>query len=231
MNIKGIQKTSLVDFPGRISTVVFLGGCNLSCRYCYNIELAKDSNQLTLYNKNDTLFFLKKRKGLIDGVVISGGEPTISDEIADFINSIKNIPLSVKIDTNGLKPDIIEGLIKKNLLDYISIDIKTSPQKYESLTCKTIDFTNIKKTIEIVKDSRIDYELRTTCVPEFVTLEDLNIIKNEVGHVDRYYLQQYVNEATLDPSFQEYEPYAVSILCEFRELVKTFSDICEIRGI
>ncbi len=231
MEIKGIHKTSLVDFPGRISTILFAGGCNLNCRYCYNPELVNNSNSLKSESLEDILTFLKKRHGLIDGVVISGGEPTLHKDIKDLINTIKDVPLLVKIDTNGLNPKIIKELLENNIVDYIAIDIKTSPEKYSSLTRKRVDFSRIKSTIEIAKESGIDYELRTTCIPDFVTSEDLQKIKDQVGQVKKYYLQQFVNEITIDTSFKELDPYPVSVLKEFREFVKTFSEICEIRGV
>ncbi len=231
MKIKGIHKTSLVDFPGIISTVLFAGGCNLNCRYCYNPELVNNNSTLKEESIEDVLTFLKNRHGLIDGVVITGGEPTLTNSIIDFIKAVKEIQYAVKLDTNGLMPDIIEELLNKNLLDYIAVDIKTSPMKYQSLTRKKVDFTTIKKTIEFIKKSGIDYELRTTCIPDYVTLDDFKKIKNEIGQIKRYYLQQFVNKITLDSSLQKLKPYPISTLNEFKEFVKTFADVCEIRGI
>ncbi len=231
MNFKGIHKTSLVDYPGKISTVLFAGGCNLNCRYCYNPELVNNSKELETLKVNDILASLKKRKKLIDGVVISGGEPTLLKNIDVFIESIKGIPLSVKIDTNGLKPDIIEALLSKNLLDYIAIDIKTSPEKYESLTRKKIDFTHIKRTIDMVKKSGVDYEIRTTCIPDYITLDDIKIIKKEIGKVKKYFLQQFVNKLTMDTGMQIVKPYPVPVLNEFKEVVETFAEKCELRGV
>ncbi len=231
MNIKGIQKTSLVDFPGIISTVLFYGGCNLNCRYCYNPELIVISDSLRSHSINEISSFLKNRQGLIDGVVITGGEPTLSDDLIEIAVLIKEIPLKLKIDSNGLKPEKINSLLEKKLIDYAAIDIKTSPEKYHSLTRKKIDFSLIKKTVELLKSHNIDYELRTTCIPEYVTLDDLKLIKDELGPVKRYYLQQYVNKITLDKDFREIMPYSKPILQEFKKFIKTFSEVCEIRGI
>lgn len=230
MNIKGIQKTSLVDFPGRLSTVLFSGGCNLSCKFCHNPELACNSCALSSYSTEEALEFLNSRQKLIDGVVISGGEPTLSRNIDDFITSLKASSLAVKIDTNGFKPDVIERLLSRNLLDYIAIDIKTSPDKYPFLTDSEVDFGMLKKTVDIVRESGVDYEIRTTCIPYYVTQEDFVRIKNEIGHVKKYYLQQFINSKTLDSSLGEIKPYTLPVLQGFLEYIKTFSDICGIRG-
>lgn len=231
MNIKGIQKTSLIDFPGKICSIIFTGGCNLRCKYCHNPELACNSKELESYSKEQVLHLLKSRQGLIDGVTITGGEATLSEDLESFIQLVKNIALSVKIDTNGLRPEVIERLIKKDIVDYFAIDIKTSPQKYELLVGKRIDFSTIMKSLEIIRDSTIDYELRTTCIPYYVTFEDFKSIKRIIGPVKRYYLQQFSNSITLDSSLRRYEPYPPSVLNEFQYFVRSFADICEIRGV
>jgi pyruvate formate lyase activating enzyme len=231
MNIKGIHKTSLIDYPGKICSILFTGGCNLRCKYCHNPDLASDNLELKALSNEEALSFIRKRSGLIDGISISGGEPTLAKNITDFIRLIKEIPLDVKIDTNGLNPDVIETLLRSELLDYIAIDIKTSPEKYEFLTNRKIDFSRIKQTVDIVRDSGVDYELRTTCIPYFVTLEDFVSIKREIDSVKKYYLQQFVNEITLDPSLAYYEPYPPHVLLSFQEYIKTFAEICEVRGI
>ena len=231
MNIKGIHKTSLIDYPGKICSIIFTGGCNLRCKYCHNPELACDNCDLKILPNDEALSFMKKRRSLIDGISISGGEPTLARNIFDFIQSVKDIPLAVKIDTNGLNPDVIDHLLQNGLLDYVAIDIKTSPEKYELLTNRKVDFSIIVNTVNLVRAAGVDYELRTTCIPSFVTLEDFVSIKMEIGHVKQYYLQQFINDVTLDPSLSRCNPYPLSILYSFRNFVSTFSDICEIRGI
>lgn len=230
-NFKGIHKTSLVDFPGKICSILFAGGCNLNCRYCYNPELVNNSKGLDTKKTADVLDFLKKRSGLIEGVVISGGEPTLQKNLGKFLEEIKAIPLAVKIDTNGLKPAVIEELLKKRLIDYIAVDIKTSPGKYGDLTRTQVDFNDIKKTIETAKNSGTDYEVRTTCVPGYVELEDFKKIYNEIGNIKKYYLQQFNNKITLDSSLQHKYPYTIPVLEKFRDYIKTFAEVCEIRGV
>lgn len=231
MNVRGILKTSLVDYPGKLSTVLFFGGCNFACGYCHNPELVLDKNNPEVLPVTDVLEFIKKRASLIDAIVITGGEPTLSKDLASFLQRIKEIPLFIKIDTNGSNPEVIEKLLSKGLLDYAAVDVKTSPEKYKFVTGKNVDFNKIKNTIDLVKKSGIDYELRTTCIPEFVVLDDFKKISNQVSAIKKYYLQQFVNKVTLDSSLMQYQPYSASVLNEFRELVKTFADICEIRGV
>jgi pyruvate formate lyase activating enzyme len=231
MKIKGIQKTSLVDYPGRLSSVLFFGGCNFSCGYCHNPELVCNGNNLSSFPASDVLNLLNDRRSLIDCVVITGGEPTLYKELTSFLEKIKEIPLFIKIDTNGSNPDVIEKLLTKSLPDYIAIDIKTSRQKYKIAAGVNIDFNKIIRTIELVKESGIDYEVRTTCVPSYVTLDDFISIKNAIGNVKKYFLQQFVNSNTLDPALQKCSPYPDCVLYEFKEYVKSFAEFCGIRGI
>ncbi len=231
MEIKGLRKTSLVDYPGKLSAVVFFSGCNFLCGFCQNRDLVAGSDRLDSYSENDVLELLRERSSLVEAVVITGGEPTLSKGIDSFLKKIKEIPLLVKVDTNGSNPEIIKKFLDDYLIDYAAIDIKTSPEKYILAAGVNTDFDVIKETVKLVKESGIEYELRTTCVPYIVTLDDLKIIKNEIGRVKRYYLQQFINNTTLDPKFKDYEPYAIASLNEFKDYVKTFADICEIRGV
>jgi pyruvate formate lyase activating enzyme len=231
MDIKGIQKTSLVDFPGKISTVIFFGGCNFLCGFCHNSELVYINDNSKSYPDTEILGFLRERSKLIDSVVITGGEPTLYKNIDSFIQRIKEIPLYIKIDTNGSNPAVIERLLNKKLLDYIAIDIKTSPEKYELAAGVKVNTANIKNTVELAKNSGIDYELRTTCVPTFVDLDDFEKIQSWIGHVKRYYIQQFVNKSTLDPLLLKCIPYSDDKLNEFKKIVETFADECEIRGM
>ena len=232
MNIRGIYKTSLIDFPGKISTVLFSGGCNLRCRFCHNPNLADNWKELDLTSNEEVLCLMKNRKKVIDGVTITGGEPTLSKNIESFIGTIKELPLAVKIDTNGLNPEVIYRLAKKKFIDYAAIDVKTSPVKYRKLTNADVDFIRIVDSIDILRSCGIDYEIRTTCVPGYVTSEDLAEIGDNIGHVQKYCLQQF-NSTTplLDRSWEGLEPYPIETLNQFRDIVHTFADVCELRGI
>jgi pyruvate formate lyase activating enzyme len=232
MNIRGIYKTSLIDYPGKISTVLFSGGCNLQCRFCHNPDLAANWEDLALSSNEEALDLLRKRKRVIDGVTITGGEPTLSRNIESFIEKIKELNLAVKLDSNGLQPHVLERLIKKNLLDYAAIDIKTSPEKYPCVTNSDADFKRVIESFDIIRASGIDYEARTTCIPAYVTMEDLAGIRDAVGPLKQYYLQQFQRDVRLlDRSWEVIEPYPPEILRRFRDFILTFADRCEIRGI
>jgi pyruvate formate lyase activating enzyme len=231
MNIKGVQKTSLIDYPGKISTVLFTGGCNLRCGYCHNPDLACDSCSLSSYTDQEILNIIGRRKGLIEGITISGGEPTLTRDLTAFVRSLKKYGLPVKVDTNGLNPAVVRGLLAEGLVDYMAVDVKTSPEKYEILTGKAIDFSKIVETIDGIKSSGIDYELRTTCIPDYVTIDDFERIGNRVGRVKRYFLQQFQNRVTLEESFRTRTPYTLEELHLFQRYVSTFAESCEIRGV
>jgi len=232
MNIKGLYKTSLVDYPEKITSTIFLGGCNLRCGYCHNPDLALNSSALEMIEEDEVLAFLKNRKGLIDGVTISGGEPTIEKGLIPFLEKIKSLKLLVKIDTNGFLPHIISECIEKQLVDYVAVDIKTSPEKYPLLTGTSLQFDAILSTIDILRDSALDHEIRTTCVPDFVTVDDIKKIGESIGAVKKYYLQQFVNRNNLlDSKIKILTPYSIGYLYELKNEADKFSSFCSIRGI
>jgi pyruvate formate lyase activating enzyme len=232
MNIRGLYKTSLVDYPEKITSTIFLGGCNLRCGYCHNPGLALNSSVLEKIKEEEVLAFLKKRKGLIDGVTISGGEPTIEKGLIPFLEKVKSLKLLIKIDTNGFLPHIISECIEKKLIDYAAVDIKTSPEKYPLLTGMNLPFNTILATTDILKNSGLDYEIRTTCVPGFVTVDDIKKIGESIGAVKKYYLQQFVNTNTLlDSEIETLTPYSIDYLHELKNEAEKFSSFCSIRGI
>ncbi|MCU0848704.1 MAG: anaerobic ribonucleoside-triphosphate reductase activating protein [Spirochaetes bacterium] len=232
MNIRGIYKTSLIDYPGKISTVLFTGGCNLRCKYCHNPALACNLPGLELTPNDEAISFIEKRSGLIDGVTITGGEPTLSPNISEFLKKLKNRSIPVKLDSNGLNPSVIERLVGEGLLDYVAIDVKTSPEKYRELTGSDVDFGKIYRSVSILRDSGVDYEIRTTCIPGYVTVDDFYGIGGAIGRVSSYYLQQFRKDTPLlDESCMELSPYTRETLLGFREIVLGFADFCIIRGI
>lgn len=204
----------------------------MRCLYCHNPELACNSSGISGISNEEVLDLVKarRRRGLIDGVSLSGGEPTLAKNIEPFIRELRDAGLAIKLDTNGLNPSLVAKLLADNLLDYVAMDVKTSPEKYGDLTGARNAFPLVLRTINTVRESGIDYELRTTCVPHYVAMEDFVTIRGDIGHVRRYYLQQFVNLVTLDESMGKVAPYPVTRLREFRDYVKTFADVCEIRG-
>lgn len=191
MLIDGFQKLTLLDFPNIVSCIVFTKGCNYRCPFCYNSPLVLDKSKTSNYTEDEIFDYLNKRKGLIDGVVISGGEATLQRNIKEFISKIKKMGFKVKLDTNGTNPNVIKNLLEDNLLDYVAMDIKNSFDKYEitvglSKTC----LDSVKESIKILKESNIDYEFRTTIVKEFHTISD---IKKILKYIDgsKYFIQNY----------------------------------------
>jgi pyruvate formate lyase activating enzyme len=232
MNIRGLYKTSLVDYPEKITSTIFLGGCNLRCGYCHNPDLALNSPVLEKIEEEKVFAFLQKRRGLLDGITISGGEPTIEKGLIPFLEKVKSLKLLIKLDTNGFLPHVVSSCVEKKLIDYVAVDIKTSPEKYPSLTGTTLSFNEVLSTIDILKSSGIDHELRTTCVPEFVTVDDIKKIGESIGSVKKYYLQQFVNTNTLlDGKIKTLTPYSIDYLYELKNEAEKFSSFCSIRGI
>ncbi len=188
--VGGLQKTSLLDYPDKVSAIVFTQGCNFNCGYCHNPSLLdfKSKNDIS----TDVIFdFLKKRQGKLDGVVITGGEPTLQKNLKLFIQEIKSMNFLVKLDTNGTNPVILEDLIENNLLDYIAMDIKTSPERYSEVVCKPVNGENIEKSVNLIMNSSVDYEFRTTVLPSFISFIDFEKIGEFILGAKRYYLQKF----------------------------------------
>lgn len=186
MKIAGFVKNSFVDYPGCISAVIFTFGCPLSCYYCHNKHLL-DTKQFL--NQDDIFQYLSKRKNLLDAVVISGGEPTIQPDLEQFISKIKDMNLLVKLDTCGVNPDVVKNLIQKRLVDYVAMDIKGPLEKYDTICNTKVDKNKIKDTIQIIKQSDIEYEFRTTLVPE-IDQQGFDSILQLVNGAKHLYIQK-----------------------------------------
>ena len=203
MRIGGIQKNSLIDYPQKISCVVFASGCNFDCPYCHNPELVKPSEDISLLDVEDVVSFLFKRKSFLDGVVISGGEPTLQKGIFDFCLRVKSIGYPVKLDTNGSKPHVIKQLIDNQLIDYIAMDVKTDPDRYTSLITKWIDPDDIRASIRVIMESGITHEFRTTCAKPIVDEAAIRTIVSLIQGADLFVLQKvrFLQNAVLHPEF------------------------------
>ena len=190
MKIAGIQKVTLLDFPGKVACMIFTQGCNLCCPFCQNSSLipTKEKSNMTV---DEVLDYLNLRKKILDGVVITGGEPLVQKDIKDLLRNIKELGLLIKIDTNGTYPLILKEIIEEGLVDYVAMDIKNVDSKYMVTVGKKINIDNIKKSIDILKSSKIDYEFRTTLVKEFHNFEDIKKICELVGKDSKYYLQNF----------------------------------------
>ena len=189
MNIAGVQKVTLLDYPGKVACEIFTQGCNFECPFCQNSSLIPITNTGE-FSEEEIFEYLNLRKNILDGVVITGGEPTVQKDLKAFIKKIKDLGLLVKLDTNGGNPKVLQELIDEKLVDYVAMDIKNIFNKYNITAGKKINLDNIKKSIEILKASKIDYEFRTTIIKEMHSLDDIISICKLVGDA-KYYLQNF----------------------------------------
>ncbi len=199
MILGGWQKLTLIDYPGKIAMTVFTVGCNFRCPFCHNPGLVVGS-QFTVHGnlEKDFFDFLKKRKGKLEGVCITGGEPIIQKDLIDFIKKIKKLGFSVKLDTNGARPDVLKQIIDQKLVDFVAMDIKNSLKKYSETSGVKVDTDRIKLSVELIKNSGLPYEFRTTVVPGFHTEKDFLEIAAWLKGSKKYFLQEYRPEKTLD---------------------------------
>ncbi|MCK4233067.1 anaerobic ribonucleoside-triphosphate reductase activating protein [candidate division WOR-3 bacterium] len=229
MIIAGLQYFSLIDYPGKICAIVFTQGCNFRCPYCHNPELV-DPNRFQQTISYDTIFsFLEKRKGKIDAVEITGGEPTIQNDLEEFVQKIKDMGYLVKLDTNGSNSIVLEQIISKNLIDYIAMDIKAPLKKYKEITGVNVDTEEIEKCINLITNSGLDYEFRTTCVNSLLSEEDILEIGEMIKGAKRYILQKLVPSKTLHSKFvNEFAFSQMKLECS-KEIIKNYVDECFIR--
>ncbi len=192
MLIVGLNKTTLLDYPGRVAATVFTGGCNFRCPFCHNGHLVLKPSALEAYSEEEVFSFLHKRRNVLKGVCITGGEPTLQPDLPDFIRQVKSLGYCVKLDTNGYEPEALEKLLEEKLLDYVAMDIKNCRGKYPgTVGLEKLAIEKIDKSIMLLRESGIDYEFRTTVVKEFHTKEDLIEIGNWLSDCPKWFLQQY----------------------------------------
>jgi pyruvate formate lyase activating enzyme len=229
MKVGGLQKTSLQDYPDEVSSIIWTISCNFSCPFCYNKDLVEGN--ITEIPEEDILSFLEKRKKLIDGLVISGGEPLLQKDLKNFCKKVKKLSYKIKIDTNGSYPEKLKELIDEKLIDYIAMDIKAPKKKYNKLTNVKIDIKKIEKSIEIIKNSKLDYEFRTTIVPSLLMMKDIIEIAKWLKGAEKFYLQQFKMDTPLiSYKLAKVSPYAKEELIKIVEDIKPCFDICEVRG-
>ena len=198
MKIGGFQKVSLIDYPGRISAVVFTRGCNFRCPFCHNPELVDPKLFMDLIPEKEILSFLEKRRGRLDAVVITGGEPTMQPELIPFILRLKAMGYLIKLDTNGTHPDLLVEMLDKKLLDYVAMDIKAPLELYGEVTRTNTDHDRIRRSISLIMGSGTDYEFRTTAVKPLLAPKDLEEIGRLIPGAKRFVLQKFVPTKTLD---------------------------------
>lgn len=228
MKVFGFEKLSMVDFPGHLCCTVFTGGCNFKCPFCQNSDLVKMQN-LREINQDEIFSYLSKRKGVIDSLCISGGEPTIYPDLEQFIVKIKSLGFLVKLDTNGTNYEMLKRLIENNLVDYVAMDIKNSLSAYgETAGTNFVDLENIKKSVELLKRNLVDYEFRTTLVKQFHSTSTITEMANWLDGAKRMFLQHFVDNGTcLQKGLNEVEKQDSE---KFLDILKNHVNHVELRG-
>ncbi len=231
MAIKGFQGTSLLDYPGHIAALVFFGGCNLTCSYCHNPVLVLNPDQVPDFPQEDLIDELQRRRKFIDGVVISGGEPTLDPQLLPFLRQVKEMGLQVKLDTNGLAPKVLKELIWEGLVDLVALDLKTAPARYGELHTGPVATDSLAESVRLLLENPVDCEFRTTCVPDFIGEGEIHELGELIRGADRWMLQQYVPRHALDETAQAIEPYAAEQIEALAVVARQYVDEVGIRGL
>lgn len=219
----------MIEYPGEISAIAFTQGCNFRCPYCYNPELVDPDLYRECISEEVVFSFLERRKGKLDAVTITGGEPTIHHDLIDFIKCVRKIGYLIKLDTNGSYPDVLEKLISGRLVDYIAMDIKGPLHKYKTVTKSKIDEDKIRQSIEMIMKAGVPYEFRTTIPKKLLHEDDLLEMGKLLTNASRYILQQFIPTRTLDKQFLKYEAYSREEMEYFREKLKKDVPVVQLR--
>ena len=231
MKIGGLQKLTLIDYPGKLACTVFSLGCSFRCPWCYSSELVlpeKIKNQ-PIISEKEFFDFLKERQSLLEGVVLCGGESTIYKDLPKFAKKIKKLGYLVKLDTNGSNPQVLKKMIDKKLVNYVAMDIKAPKKKYNQAVGINVDVGKIQQSINILKESGIDFEFRTTIAPKILNKEDIIEIAKWISPAPKYFLQNFRPEKTLDPKFEKVKPYSEKYLLEIQKAIAPLFQTCQIR--
>ncbi|RLF57909.1 MAG: anaerobic ribonucleoside-triphosphate reductase activating protein [Thermoplasmata archaeon] len=228
MNIGGFQETSLLDYPGKVAAIIWTTGCNFRCPFCYNPDLVFEKTDNV--SVEHILSFLDARKGKIDALSISGGEPFLQRDLKDFILQVKNRGYLVKVDTNGSFPDRLKEFLDEGLIDYLSMDVKATKNKYKEITGVSVDIDDISTSIGLIKDYAADYEFKTTVIPKFHQMEDIVEIAGWLKGSKKYFLQQFKSDTSIISS-ETFSRYSKEELLNMCELVKPYFEKCHVRGV
>ncbi|HID60682.1 MAG TPA: anaerobic ribonucleoside-triphosphate reductase activating protein [Hadesarchaea archaeon] len=235
MEFKGFQRVSLLDYPGKVAAIAFVGGCNLKCGFCYNRDLVLNSQSMPSVSEEEILGHLETNRNWLDGLVVTGGEPTIHPELSSFLEKVKKLGFSVKLDTNGTNPKMLALLLQKQLVDYVALDVKAPlvKERYQALVGVQANgaLDDVRESIRIIRSSNgIDYEFRTTVVPE-LTKEDLLLIAGDIKGAKRYCLQQFRSDVPhVDERYSDVSPYSFGFLQEVQREIAPNFQICKVRG-
>lgn len=229
MIIKGLQKLTLLDYPGKMACTVFTAGCNFRCPFCHNASLVTNIDEERI-SEEEFFSFLQKRQGIIEGVCVTGGEPTLQPDLKDFIKKIKDLGYSIKLDTNGYRPEALKDVVNSGLVDYVAMDIKNSQAKY-ALTCgiENLDIAKINESVEFLMSNKVDYEFRTTVVKELHTEDDIQDIVSWIKGAKKYYLQGFTDSGDLICT--GYSGYDKKGMEKLLNIAKNHFETVELRGI
>lgn len=229
MKIHGLQKMTLLDFPGHVACTVFFGGCDLRCPFCHNFELV-DGTAEPVMTVEELLSFLNKRQGLLDGVAFTGGEPCLQKDLPELLETIKGMGYKIKLDTNGNHPDMLEKLLELHLVDYVAMDIKNSPEQYaRTVGLKEIDLTNIRRSVCMLLEDRVDYEFRTTVVEQFHEEKDFEAIGQMIQGAKRYFLQAFTDRDSVP--FGNLSAPSKEAMLRYAEIAGKYVQDVQIRGV
>jgi pyruvate formate lyase activating enzyme len=231
VEIKGVEKFAPKDFPGHISSTIFLAGCNFRCPFCHNVDLVLNPGTLPIYPIEFFRNYLESRRGWLEGICITGGEPLIHNDLEPLLKMIKGRNLLVKLDTNGSFPEKLKAFLDNKLLDYVAMDFKAPIEKYESAVGVPVDTKDIMESVEIILRSGIDYMFRTTVVPGLIDKRDMAIIGKQLIGCTRFQIQQFSPSRTIDESYAQLKPYNEDTLREFAEIARSYFDEVSIEGL
>jgi pyruvate formate lyase activating enzyme len=227
----GLQKLTLLDYPGKVACTLFTNGCNFRCPFCHNSALVVRAGEQTFYKNDEILAFLKKRLGILDGVAITGGEPTLMPGLYDFISEVKALGYSVKLDTNGTNPKLLKRLVNNSLVDFVAMDIKNTREKYAETVglAKDYDLSSIEESKDFLMENKVDFEFRTTVAKPFHTAEDFYKIGEWLKGEEKYFLQQFKDSGDIIGS--GISAYSEEEMKSFLEVLLPFVPNAQLRGV
>ena len=229
MRIHGLQKLTLLDFPGHTACTVFTGACNFRCPFCHNASLVLHPDELPAMPEEELFAFLEKRKKLLDGVAVTGGEPTLQPDLPDFLRRVREMGYAVKLDTNGGRPEVLKHILDEGLADYVAMDIKSSPENYERAAGVSGILDAVKESAKLLRHSGVPHEFRTTAVKNLHTADDFRRIGEWLGGEERYFIQSYADSGDiLTPGMEAFSNAELDALLD---AVKPYIPSAELRGV
>lgn len=229
--LRGFLGVSLIDYPGHVAGVVFVGGCNLRCGYCYNADLVLHPDARPAIPVDRLVADLERRLGFVDGVVLTGGEPTLYPDLIGLLRTFRAMGLAVKLDTNGSRPDVLREWLDEGVVQYVAMDIKASPARYSSVAGRPVDTEAISASLDLLRASGCPHEFRTTVAPTLLEVKDVEEIARWIAGPSPYFLQQFRPGGCLDPRLDTVEPYAASALEEMATVARIYLDHVHLRGV